>query len=180
MRAIVKTAGLAIAVGLLSAAHADFSVGFGRMDVTPPIGTELSGYPQRRVSDGVLDPLDAIAIAFSDGTNRAVVISCDLINLRAYFDLYRKAVAKETGLDPQAVFIACTHTHTGPMVGNCTYGQRFDTFDGASIYEKSLADRLASAVKLALADLSPAKLSYARGEAKGIRSEEHTSELQSP
>ena len=168
MRSIVKTAGFAITAGFLSLAHAEFSVGFGRMDITPPLGTELSGYSERRVSDGVLDPLDAIAIAFSDGTNKAVVISCDIINLRAYFDLYRKGVAAETGLDPQAVFIACTHTHTGPMVGRSTYGQKFDTFDRASIYEKSLTGRLASAVKLALADLSPAKLSYARGEAKGI------------
>ena len=168
MRSMVKTAGFAIAAGFLSVAHAEFSVGFGRMDITPPLGTELSGYSERRVSDGVLDPLDAIAIAFSDGTNKAVVISCDIINLRAYFDLYRKGVAAETGLDPQAVFIACTHTHTGPMVGASTYEQRFDNFDRASIYEKSLTGRLASAVKLALADLSPAKLSYARGEAKGI------------
>ena len=87
MRSMVKTAGFAIAAGFLSVAHAEFSVGFGRMDITPPLGTELSGYSERRVSDGVLDPLDAIAIAFSDGTNKAVVISCDIINLRAYFDL---------------------------------------------------------------------------------------------
>ena len=168
MNFTTKMATMAVAVGCLSAAYAEFSVGFGRMDITPPLGTELSGYSQRRVSDGVLDPLDAIAVAFSDGTNKAVVISCDIINLRAYFDLYRKGVAAETGLDPQAVFIACTHTHTGPMVGRSTYGQRFDSFDKASVYEKSLTGRLASAVKLALADLSPAKLSYARGEAKGI------------
>ena len=168
MRLIVGVMGAVLAAGVLSPAKAEFSVGFGKMDITPPVGTELSGYSIRRVSDGVLDPLDAIAVAFSDGTNRAVVISADIINLRAYFELYRKSVAAETGLDPQAVFIACTHTHTGPVVGACTYGQKFDTFERASTYEKSLADRLASAAKLALADLSPATMSMARGEAKGI------------
>ena len=63
MRSMVKTAGFAIAAGFLSGANAEFSAGFGRMDITPPLGTELSGYSQRRISDGVLDPLDAIAIA---------------------------------------------------------------------------------------------------------------------
>ena len=163
-----KLAILAFAVGSLLHTYADFNVGIGSVDITPPVGTELSGYPRRRVSDGILDPLEAIALAFSDGTNRAVVISADIINLRAYFDLYREDIAAETGLDPQAVFIACTHTHTGPVVCKCVYGQRFSSFENASVYAKSLKDRLASAVKLALADLAPSKLSIARGEAKGI------------
>ena len=168
MRLMTKIAGAVLAAGCLSEVHAEFSVGFGSVDVTPPLGTELSGYPTRRVSDGVLDPLEAIAVVFSDGTNKAAVISADLINVRAYFDLYRKGIAEQTGLDPQAVFIACTHTHTGPMVGASIYGQKFDTFERASVYEKSLTDRFASAVKLALADLAPAKLSMARGEAKNL------------
>ena len=66
---------------------AEFQAGFSRVDMTPPIGTGLSGYSQKRVSDGVKDPLDINAVAFSDGTNRAVVISADVISFRAYFDL---------------------------------------------------------------------------------------------
>ncbi len=168
MATIRKIAILAFAAASILCAKAEFKAGIGRMDITPPVGTPLSGYSEVRISDGVLDPLEAIAIAFSDGTNRAVVISADIINLRAYFDLYREGVAAETGLDPQAVFIACTHTHTGPVVCKCVYGQRFDSFENATTYAKSLKDRLASAAKLALSDLAPAKLSVARGEAKGI------------
>ena len=168
MRRIKKIITLGIVAGSIFYAKAEFKVGIGSMDITPPVGTELSGYPTRRVSNDVLDPLEAIAVAFDDGTNRAVVISADIINLRAYFDLYREGIAAETGLDPQAVFIACTHTHTGPVVCKCVYGQRFNSFDNASVYALSLKDRLASAVKLALSDLAPAKLSIARGEAKNI------------
>ena len=168
MRRIKKIITLGIVAGSIFYAKAEFKVGIGSMDITPPVGTELSGYPTRRVSNDVLDPLEAIAVAFDDGTNRAVVISADIINLRAYFDLYREGIAAETGLDPQAVFIACTHTHTGPVVCKCIYGQRFNSFDNASVYALSLKDRLASAVKLALSDLAPAKLSIARGEAKNI------------
>ena len=105
------------AFGAALALHAGFKAGFARVDMTPPIGTELSGHPQRRVSDGIIDPLDINAVAFSDGTNRAVVISADVINLRAYFELFRTNAAAAAGLPPEAVFIACTHTHTGPHVG---------------------------------------------------------------
>ena len=159
---------LAAVAGFIVSAKAEFMVGYGREDVTPPLGTHLSGYFHERLADGILDPLDAIAVAFSDGTNRAVVMSLDIISLRGYFDLYREGVAAATGLDPQAVFIACTHTHTGPLVGSCRYGKKLDSFERASNYEKWLLDQLASAAKIALNDLAPAKLGIARGEAKGI------------
>jgi hypothetical protein len=158
----------ALAASALLCVRGEFSVGIGSMDITPPLGTSLSGYSAARYADGILDPLEAIAVAFSDGTNKAVVISADIINLRGYFDLYREAVAADTGLSPEAVFIACTHTHTGPMVGSSIYGTKLNSFERASAYELSLKDRLASAVKLALADLAPAQMSIARGEAKGI------------
>ena len=148
---------------------AEFSAGFARVAVTPPIGTELSGYPTKRISDGIIDRLDLNAVAFSDGTNRAVVISADIINLRAYYELYRLQVAEAAGLHPEAVFIACTHTHTGPFVGKCAYyGIKYDTFENASTYERFVGERLADAAKLALADLAPARISIGRGEAKNI------------
>ena len=150
------------------AAQGAFEVGFARLDITPPLGVDMTGYSRIRYADGLLDPLDANAVAFSDGTNKAVVISVDIINLRAFFDLYRKGVAEMTGLPPEAVFIACTHTHTGPGVGSCVYGEMFDDFDKATPYGKLIKDRLASVAKLALDDLAPASLSIARGEAKGI------------
>lgn len=159
---------LLASVGFVASVSAEFMVGYGKVDITPPMGTPLSGYTYARAAEGVLDPLDAIALAFSDGTNRAVVLSLDIISLRGYFDLYREGIAAAAGLDPQAVFIACSHTHTGPLVGSCIYGQKFDTFERASNYEKWLLDQLASAAKLALGDLAPAKLAIARGEAKDI------------
>ena len=159
-----------VCAAMLSAllVHAEFKAGFARVDMTPPIGTELSGYPRRRVSDGILDHLDINAVAFSDGTNRAVVISADVINFRAYFNLFRKNAADAAGLPPEAVFIACTHTHTGPHVGLSMYGKTFDTFAKASTYELFVGERLKDAVKLALADLAPSKISIGRGEAKNI------------
>ena len=150
------------------AVHAEFKAGFARVDMTPPIGTEVDGYFRKRVSDGILDPLEINAVAFSDGTNKAVVVSADVVTLRAYFELYRKKAAESAGLPPDAIFIACTHTHTGPVVCKSFYGESYDSFDKASTYELFLGERLADAVKLSLADLAPAKLSIGRGEARNI------------
>lgn len=160
-------------VVILTAATTVFAdglkVGFGRVDVTPPLGTGLAGYFHERLADGILDPLEANAVAFSDGEKSAVVISIDIINLRAYFGLYREEIAKATGLDKDAVFLACTHTHTGPVLGgNWTYGQVAANRDLMSLYGNFLGTRLADAAKLALDDLAPAKLSIGHGEAKGI------------
>ena len=164
----VRAAICCAAVSSALALYGEFQVGFSRVDVTPPVGTELSGYPTKRVSDGVKDTLDINAVAFSDGANRAVVISADVINFRAYFELYRKHAAAAAGLPPDALFIACTHTHTGPVIGACIYGQTFDSFEKASTYERFVCECLADAAKLALADLAPARLSIARGEARNI------------
>jgi len=151
-----------------AALRAEFQAGFSRVDVTPPIGTGLSGYSTVRISDGIRDRLDVNAVAFSDGTNKAVVISADIISFRAYYELYRREVAAAVGLPPEALFIACTHTHTGPVVGACIYGQTFDTFEKASTYERFVCERLADAARLAIDDLAPAELSIGRGEARNI------------
>ena len=53
--------------------------GFGRIDITPPFGVSVQGYFEKRLADGILDPLLATAVAFDDGERRAVVISVDVI-----------------------------------------------------------------------------------------------------
>ena len=55
--------------------------GFGRIDITPPLGSYLQGYQDPRYAKGVLDPLTANALAFDDGEKRAVIIVCDLVGI---------------------------------------------------------------------------------------------------
>ena len=50
MKVMTKFAAVLLTVGCLSEVHAEFSVGFGSVDVTPPLGTELSGYSEHRAS----------------------------------------------------------------------------------------------------------------------------------
>ena len=54
-------------------------VGFGRLEITPPLGLPVDGYFRNRSAVGVLDALELNAIAFSDGEHRAVMIAADML-----------------------------------------------------------------------------------------------------
>ncbi|MCK6473806.1 MAG: neutral/alkaline non-lysosomal ceramidase N-terminal domain-containing protein [Planctomycetes bacterium] len=95
----------------------DWKAGFAKRDVTPHDGVPLGGYglQPERTAAGVLDPLFARAIVFDDGTHRAAVVSVDIMSiddLRAR-DV-RQRIEAATGIPQDAVWIACTHSHSTP------------------------------------------------------------------
>ncbi len=135
--------------------------GFARVDITPPLGVPIAGYYVKRYAEGILDNLEANAIAFSAGEKTAVVISMDIISVgQESMGVYRKQIAEAAGLPYEAVYIACTHTHTGPAVGR--------EEENLNLYDQYLGTRLADAAVLAMADLKPASLSVARGDAQRV------------
>ena len=78
---------------------AAFLAGFARVDVTPPLGIEISGYFMDRFAAGVLDALEASAVAVACGESRAVVIGLDNLMIdQTQMDVYRRAIAEKTGL----------------------------------------------------------------------------------
>ncbi len=134
-------------------------VGFGRADITPPEGLYMPGYFYERRGEGYLDRLTASCIAVSDGEKTAVIFSLDLIGInQAVGDEMRKTIAERAGLPVEAVYYACTHTHTGVAVG--------DHIDEA--YNSVLFRTLADAAKAAISDLTEAEIRAARGKVEGI------------
>lgn len=163
----------------------NLQVGFSRVNVTPPLGINMSGYYLERHADGVLDELEVNAVAFSDGKNKTVMLCVDNAGIiQAIMDKYRLKIAEQTGLDENAIFISCTHTHTGPSVRiehatSITHksekkladsGEYNCNFEGIieEEYRKYLAVKLVDGAKMALADLKPAKMGYAVGKAPNI------------
>ena len=141
--------------------------GFGRIDVTPPLGSYISGYYDPRYAKGVLDPLLATAVAFDDGERRAVILSVDVIGIGAKaITKVRKTIAEAAGIPFEAVFVHCTHIHTGfgPGFGKLRPEDNF--------YESEflvwLTKRLADAAVLAFNDLAPAKMLYTRGRVEDV------------
>ena len=134
-------------------------VGFGRRDITPPDGIYMPGYFYERRGDGYLDRLMGSCIAVSDGEKTAVIFSLDLLGInQATGDEMRKIIAERNGLPVEAVYYACTHTHTGAAVG-----QHAD-----EAYNSILFRSLADAAKDAIADLAEAEIHAARGKVEGI------------
>jgi hypothetical protein len=140
-------------------------VGFSRKCITPPLGVSVCGYYEYREVRGVLDDLYASAVAFESGERRAVIIAVDVCMLSSELcDGYRRRVAECCALSPEAVFINCSHTHTGPVVG---YKKGAD-LPGSPEYDRYFADSLVECSREAFADLKNAEMSVAEGRAEGI------------
>ena len=145
------------------------SAGFARVDITPPLGTPIVGYFQKRQAKGILDHLEANAIALSDGERTAVVIATDLLGIEgAEFNAaLRRRIALSAGIEEDAVYVHSTHTHTGPGAG-VSDPWRTDVFCGTAAYNESLAQKLANVASKAIRDMSPAALETGNSEAKRI------------
>ena len=93
--------------------------GFSRVCITPPLGTELAGYFRTRAADGVLDDLYLNTVVFENDGQRAVLISADLLYIRtSVCNTYLDRISERFSLPREAIFIACTHIHTGPAFGD--------------------------------------------------------------
>ena len=88
----------------------NYSVGFARLDITPPLGVKMIGAGPR-VTKGVLDPLLVNAIAFGGEEKSAVILVCDLLGMYGSFgDKWPNEIAEKLGMDKNSVFIHCICT----------------------------------------------------------------------
>ena len=82
--------------------------GFSRVDVTPPLGTYMSGYFKHRYAKGVIDPIYLNAIALSDGEDTAIIIAADFLGIReVYATPIRKKIADAVGISADNIIINC-------------------------------------------------------------------------
>jgi neutral ceramidase len=88
--------------------------GVSRIDITPPVGLELSG-GAFGPSQGILHPLSAKALYFESQDKRLLLISADLVGWdTAYADQIRKNLSYKYDIPLNAILLAATHTHAGP------------------------------------------------------------------
>ena len=132
--------------------------GFARLDITPPFGYNLVGYFHERPADGILAPLYVNAVVVDDGETKAALVTLDAEGATADCTrVFREYTAEMTGLDPDSIFISCTHSHTAIGI----YSMR-------TPFHEIVKTRIADAVALAVKDLKEAKAYVASAEAKGI------------
>lgn len=141
----------------------NFKVGFARTDITPCMGISLAGYFKERIADGVLDRIEANAIAIANGKKTVLIISADLCGINmVLIDHIKEAICKKTNIPKEDIIISATHTHTGPHVN-------YDVnTDAVNTYREFLTCKMCDAAVFALEDLKPAKMGWKTGNAANV------------
>jgi neutral ceramidase len=141
--------------------------GAARVVITPPVGVPLSGYfaaeGRKETAREVHDDLYARALVLNDGKRSVAIVTTDLIGLDdEEVGAVRAIVERETEIAPQHLIVACTHTHSGPIVrpfppGDLVPGQADEN------YFRLLPRLIASAVIMAQRRQRPARLGAGSG-----------------
>jgi hypothetical protein len=144
-------------------------VGAARVKLDPPVGIAMMGYGNRvGRSIGAHDDLAAQAMVFYDGTNKAAIVSVDLLAIGCRIaDEIRNRVASRTDIPADAIMVAATHTHSGPTF-NIWATPKPDARDAAPDrdldWERALPEKIAVAITQANANLQPAKVGASKDQ----------------
>ena len=170
-------------VACAQAAAADkdtLRIGWASTDITPDEPVMLAGQFHARVSEGVKDPVTATVLALQSPRDKSqmVMVSCDLVTIHdALRDAIREQLRQKLPeLDPMAVLVSATHTHTAPHTSVCEryrpdpspienpYGVKLDAMAPAD-YIAWAAPRIADAVVRAWNGRAPGGIAYGLGHA---------------
>ena len=147
--------------------NAKLKVGFARVNVNPQMGIDITGYYKIRKAEGILDDLEANAVAFQCGDKTVLLIAIDHCGIpTVILNEYKQAISEKTGVPVDAIFMHSTHTHTGPSIRLLGNSEEADNM--ILEYRKFLGTRCVDVACFALADLKPAKMGYGIGQAPNI------------
>ena len=149
--------------------------GAATSNITPPLGGLIVGGFSPLPSDDVHDELHVRALVLSEGPagdeksaigstpqvdpQRTLAIAlCDNVGIsREVFDVAKQLVHAETGLLPENLLLAATHTHSATSARS---RNAMVISDELSDYQRFLSRRIADAIRLALKRLSPAQIAW--------------------
>jgi neutral ceramidase len=147
-----------------AAQKTSFSAGFSRTNITPAWPVPMSGYGDRKgLSKGVHDSLYVRATAFSDGTNKALILSAEVIGLsHAFWKEVTDSIEKSFGIKKEYVMLAAVHNHSGPVTR--VYNE--DSSEAVVKYVEVLKSKIIEAAGDALNSLAPADIGTGKGICK--------------
>jgi hypothetical protein len=140
--------------------------GFGRADITPPPGLDLTGFIAREnPGREILHPLHARAAVLElPGTlpSRLLIVSLECLALgEELAHTLRTRLTRTIGMPPHGITLWCTHTHSGPAtipLHGC--GQQDHTYLNGTFIEG-----VVNAARQAMANLAPVSLAWAAADA---------------
>jgi len=137
--------------------------GLATVNITPPLGLEISGYGFGR-SRGILDDLYANVLFLENGKDSVVIITADLIGFNyEYVNHVREGIKKEIEVRKDHILLSASHTHSGPAT---MFLRKWGKID--EDYIKCLEKKLVGATVWASRNLTPAKIGFGKGHVDSI------------
>ena len=90
--------------------------GISRIDITPPKGLELAGYPHYpRNNEGAHDPLYATCMYLENEKTSIAMVTLDLLFFsKKHVAKVRRLAEEKIGIPSKNIMISCSHTHSAP------------------------------------------------------------------
>lgn len=133
--------------------------GFGKVDITPE--------PDNPPTFQIFDPIFFRCLHIRQGNQQATFLAADLFLLDDRFHALLADDLRDTDVDPDWILRGASHLGTGPTLFQHYVNQPTQALKQFGQDEK-YARAAAEAVRLALADLSPARVAVGTGEAHGL------------
>ncbi len=153
-------------------APSGFSVGFGRVNTNPEMGTALGGYGTQltRVATQIdTYELYATVVAITDENGETVLlIATDLCNVSENEIVFRQAVGDAVGVPADNIIISASHSHSTPDMS-------YFSNDLNKEYIYAFSDKLIIAATQAMADRKSATMQVGSFEANGMNFYRHYS-----
>ena len=141
------------------------TIGFSRVDITPPMGTLIRGHPVSLPVQGIESNLYATAMYFDDGKTKVALVSCDVVTVPN--EMVRRivnAAADATGIPADNILVSATHTHSGPSIGGLSIG---GSYTAGETYLKSFKNNVVKSIIQAKSNGTSGKLYIAEGQLEG-------------
>ncbi|KAA9353088.1 hypothetical protein F0P93_18100 [Larkinella humicola] len=133
----------------------NFQAGAAQVDITPPLGTLINGDFITHYARYIHDPLYAKALVLQRNNTLVALVMVDICAMpKDLLDEVKQLIQNQTGIVPQNVLIASTHTHAAGSVASLLLG-------AADLpYRQKLPGFLVEAVVEATQQLRPAKVGF--------------------
>lgn len=149
--------------------------GLSKSCISPPIGAPLAGFAAREgVCEGIHDELYSRALVIESGGNTVAFVSLDVLALASDFvNMVREKIQAKTGIGRDAILIASTHTHAGPVTVK-TFFNPEDSLDRGfmEVVAKAIEDSVVSAWETR----QPSRIGVGSGWVDGIGVNRRTSD----
>jgi len=144
-----------------------FKCAFYEKEITPPLGCFIPGYFNIRQGSDVKDRLMAKACVISDGKETVALIAIDACGVvNEIRNIIAERVSEYTGIKPENVLVAATHSHTGiPLYG---FNRDEEVAKNQEGYFDLVPKLIADCAILAYKRLEDSEITYSIGSVDGI------------